>query len=66
MKIKINKDLCCGAGQCVIEAPTVFDQDDEGIAFLLDQTPGESQRAEVEAAMAACPTVAIMFAEENS
>ncbi|MFI9802964.1 ferredoxin [Streptomyces sp. NPDC052301] len=60
MRIEIDKDLCCGAGTCVLAAPAVFDQnDDDGTVVLLDAAPGAGQRAAVEEAAARCPTAAI-------
>ncbi|WP_058042042.1 ferredoxin [Streptomyces roseifaciens] len=60
MRIEIDKDLCCGAGTCVLLAPDVFDQNDEdGTVILLDATPGAEQRAAVEEAVVRCPTAVI-------
>ncbi|WP_424892817.1 ferredoxin [Streptomyces sp. XH2] len=60
MRIEIDKDLCCGAGTCVLVAPGVFDQDDEdGTVILLDAAPGAEQRAAVEEAAERCPTAVI-------
>jgi ferredoxin len=60
MRIEIDKDLCCGAGTCVLLAPDVFDQDDEdGTVILLDATPGAELRAAVEKAAERCPTAVI-------
>jgi ferredoxin len=28
MRVSLQKDLCIGAGQCVLAAPAVFDQDE--------------------------------------
>ena len=36
MRVKINRDLCVGLGNCVALAPSVFEFDDEGKAVLLD------------------------------
>ena len=42
MKVLIDQDKCVGSGQCVLAAPTVFDQrDEDGIAVLLTETPTE-------------------------
>lgn len=42
MNVTIDEDKCCGAGQCVLIAPDVFDQrDDDGIVILLDAQPPE-------------------------
>ncbi|MCS0635327.1 ferredoxin [Streptomyces sp. LP05-1] len=60
MRIEIDRDLCCGAGTCVLLAPGVFDQDDEdGTVILLDATPGAGRRAAVEEAAERCPTAVI-------
>ncbi|ATW51256.1 ferredoxin [Streptomyces xantholiticus] len=63
MRIETDKDLCCGAGTCVLAAPAVFDQNDEdGTVILLDATPGAEQRAAVKEAAERCPTAAIRIA----
>ncbi|QLE75750.1 ferredoxin [Streptomyces rectiverticillatus] len=60
MRIEIDKDLCCGAGTCVLIAPEVFDQNDEdGTVILLDATPGAEQQAAVREAAEQCPTAVI-------
>ncbi|MGK5728817.1 ferredoxin [Streptomyces sp. URMC 124] len=60
MRIEIERDLCCGAGTCVLLAPDVFDQNDEdGTVILLDATPGAEQRAAVQEAAEQCPTAVI-------
>lgn len=64
MKLAIETDKCCGAGQCVLAAPNVFDQDDDGIAFLLDVEPDASERAGVEEAIVSCPTGAIVSRDD--
>ncbi|MCU1627796.1 MAG: ferredoxin [Pseudonocardia sp.] len=64
MRITIDEDRCCAAGQCVLAAPDVFDQrDDDGIVILLDADPGPDQHAAVRDAAAACPAAAIMVEE---
>ena len=60
MRIEIDEELCCGAGTCVLAAPTVFDQNDEdGTVILLDAAPADDLRAEVREAATRCPTAAI-------
>ncbi|MFD5193927.1 ferredoxin [Streptomyces sp. NPDC058357] len=55
MKISIDTDNCCGAGQCVLIAPEIFDQDDDGIVILLDPAPSDEMHDAVEDAIAICP-----------
>ncbi|MER7396540.1 ferredoxin [Streptomyces sp. NPDC000151] len=63
MRITIDEDKCCGAGQCVLVAPEVFDQrDEDGVVVLLDAEPPERQRAAVTEAAQICPAAAITLA----
>jgi len=60
MHITIDETKCCGAGQCVLAAPTVFDQrEDNGVVILLDADPPEDQYAPVREAAAVCPAALI-------
>ncbi|GLW99358.1 ferredoxin [Microtetraspora sp. NBRC 16547] len=61
MHIEIDQDKCCGAGQCVMLAPAYFDQDDEGVAFTLQDTVEGDDVAQVRETIAACPTIAIQL-----
>ncbi|WP_433345234.1 ferredoxin [Microtetraspora malaysiensis] len=64
MKVTVDEDKCCGAGQCVLLAPEVFDQrDDDGIVTLLDPEPGADRHAAVREAAAVCPAAAIELIE---
>jgi ferredoxin len=64
MHITIDVAKCCGAGQCVLAAPEVFDQrDEDGILILLDADPPESEHAGVRDAAAMCPAAAIAVQE---
>ncbi|MGC5012297.1 ferredoxin [Streptosporangium sp. DT93] len=66
MNITVDTGLCCGAGQCVLLAPGVFDQgEDDGIVVLLDPAPAESLHAAVREAAAVCPTSAISVDERS-
>ncbi|WP_030946163.1 ferredoxin [Streptomyces sp. NRRL S-646] len=65
MRIDIDEEKCCGAGQCVLAAPEVFDQrDEDGIVVLLDPTPPAGQFAAVQEAAQLCPAAAIVVAED--
>ncbi|MGW0891117.1 ferredoxin [Saccharopolyspora gloriosae] len=64
MKVTIDEDKCCGAGQCVLAAPEVFDQrDDDGVVILLDETPAEAEHENARTAAALCPAAAIEIHE---
>ncbi|MEU4693538.1 ferredoxin [Actinoplanes sp. NPDC023714] len=60
MKVTVDREVCCGAGQCVLLAPEVFDQDEEDARVLvLAPSPPASEERAVEEAAAVCPTGAI-------
>ncbi|NUP02660.1 MAG: ferredoxin [Hamadaea sp.] len=63
MKVTVDEDKCCGAGQCVLIAPEVFDQrEDDGIVMLLEPEPAEDRHSAVREAAAVCPAGAIHLA----
>ncbi|NEY36470.1 ferredoxin [Streptomyces sp. PRKS01-65] len=64
MNITVDESKCCGAGQCVLVAPDVFDQrDEDGIVVLLDATPEPGLHAAVRDAATICPAAAIQVHE---
>lgn len=66
MKVTIYPEKCCGSGQCVMNAPEVFDQrDEDGIVVLLDSNPPAAQYANVRRSAQICPALAIHLAEDN-
>jgi ferredoxin len=64
VKIRVDMDLCQGHGACVSEAPAVFALDRDGRLVLLTETPDESQRAAVQAAVKYCPTRALRLEQD--
>ncbi|MEV6037120.1 ferredoxin [Nonomuraea sp. NPDC052116] len=65
MKIIVDEAKCCGAGQCVLIAPEVFDQnEDDGIVILLEAEPAADRHAAVREAAAVCPASAIQVDED--
>ncbi|KOG64579.1 ferredoxin [Streptomyces griseoflavus] len=64
MKIDIDTSVCIGSGQCVLTAPGVFTQDDDGFSALL---PGREDGAGdplVREAARACPVQAITVTDD--
>lgn len=59
MRVIVDFEKCCGAGQCCLLAPKVFDQRDDGIVILLDETPPAELHAAVREAACVCPGAAI-------
>jgi ferredoxin len=64
-KLQVSVDLqkCCGAGRCVMTAPKVFDQNDEGVVILLDAEPPAAEHRAVREAATVCPGSAIFVKE---
>ena len=54
-KVAVDEDLCIGAGQCVLVAPQIFDQDDRGLVILLDATPPPALHEAARKAAKLCP-----------
>ncbi|GAA4780497.1 ferredoxin [Actinomycetospora chlora] len=64
MKIEANRDVCIGAGNCVLAAEDVFDQDDDAIVVVLQEQPSADQETEVRNAVAQCPSGALSLVED--
>ena len=63
LKVRVDVDKCIGAGHCVLRAPRIFDQRDDGIVILLDDSPGPDQHAALHKAADLCPSQAITIEE---
>lgn len=59
MKIIVDRAKCTGLGICESLAPDVFEVDDSGDLVLRTDTVPDGQLADVEAAVAGCPTEAL-------
>ncbi|MFI6699782.1 ferredoxin [Streptomyces sp. NPDC050509] len=68
MRIGIDTERCIGAAMCVLHAPAVFTQNDDGVAELLPEDTGGAGDADhadhgndpaVREAVATCPVQAI-------
>ncbi len=59
MKVEADRDVCIGAGMCVVNAEEVFDQGDDGIVVVLEvDVPPEHADAAARA-VAGCPSGAL-------
>ena len=63
LEVEIDRDLCIGSGNCVYEAPGVFDLDDDSVAFVVD--PAASPEDLVVAAARKCPSHAITIRRDG-
>jgi ferredoxin len=66
MRISVNLELCIGAGQCVLVAPAIFDQDEhDGLVRVLPESPSADAAADIRDAVALCPSGAIALTEDS-
>jgi ferredoxin len=59
IRIHVDVGTCVGAGQCVLAAPDVFDQDDDGIVRVLQEAPAADAEDDVRLAGRTCPSQSI-------
>jgi ferredoxin len=64
-KVHVDEHKFIGAGQCVLRAPTIFDQREDGIVVLLDPTPPPALHAAARTAADLCPAEAITIEEDT-
>jgi ferredoxin len=62
-KVHVDEDLCIGAGQCVLVAPRIFDQDEQGLVILRDANPPPELHDAARKAAKLCPARAITIEE---
>ncbi len=63
VKIEADRDLCIGAGNCVLSAEVVFDQDDDGVVVLLTEEVPDGEQERVREAVKLCPSGALRLQE---
>ena len=67
MQVEVNPAKCISSGQCVLNAPAVFDQsEDEGTVLLLEDSPAPEHQDAVREAAMVCPSGAITVRELRS
>ncbi|WP_030241290.1 ferredoxin [Streptomyces sp. NRRL S-350] len=64
MRINLDREKCIGSGQCVLAAPDWFDQDDDGIAVVLEGKATEEDSEDLHHAAFTCPALAISLDSE--
>jgi 3-phenylpropionate/trans-cinnamate dioxygenase ferredoxin reductase subunit len=57
--IKAEFDVCQGFGNCVANAPDLFDLDDDDMVVLLKHEVSEDERPHAEQAIRSCPVTAL-------
>ncbi|MGB3481207.1 MAG: (4Fe-4S)-binding protein [Mycobacterium sp.] len=63
MKVSADRDVCIGAGMCVMQTEAVFDQDDDGIVLVVvDEVPVDEQD-NARRAVQLCPSGALQLVD---
>lgn len=63
MKITADREVCISAGNCVMAADAIFDQDDDGIVVVLVDDVPESEEEHTREAVRLCPSQALRLAD---
>jgi ferredoxin len=64
MRVSVQREVCVAGGHCVLQAPTVFDQDDkDGQVVLLNPEPSPEEYEAVRLAAQICPAAAITITD---
>ena len=64
MKVTVDQNNCASSGNCVKNAPELFDQrDEDGVVVLLNEHPSAEQAEGARRAAAACPARVIHIEE---
>ena len=65
MKVIADRDTCISAGNCVMVASAVFDQDDDGIVVVLVDEVPEAEEEHAREAVMLCPSQALSVVSED-
>jgi ferredoxin len=63
VRVDADRDACISAGNCVMTAGEVFDQDDDGIVVVLSAEVSADDEAKVREAVKLCPASALRLVD---
>lgn len=63
MKVLADRDVCISAGNCVMVADAVFDQDEDGIVVVLVDDVPDGEEEHAREAVRLCPSQALRIAD---
>jgi ferredoxin len=64
VKVHADRDVCIQAGNCVMVADSVFDQDDDGIVVVLVDDIPDDEQDKAREAVKLCPSQALSITQE--
>jgi ferredoxin len=59
VKVEADREVCISAGNCVMAADAVFDQDEDGIVVVLVDDVPEGEENHAREAVRLCPSQAL-------
>jgi ferredoxin len=63
VRVEADRDACISAGNCVMTAGEIFDQDDDGIVVVLASEVRADDEAKVREAVKLCPASALRLVD---
>jgi ferredoxin len=63
-RVVVDFDLCESNALCMAAAPEVFEVRDDDFLYVLNETPPDDMRPQVEEAVRRCPKAAISIVDE--
>jgi ferredoxin len=63
VRVAADRDVCISAGNCVMVADAIFDQDDDGIVMVLVDEVPSAEEAHAREAVKLCPSQALRLSD---
>jgi ferredoxin len=63
VKVEADREVCISAGNCVMAADAVFDQDEDGIVVVLVDDVPDGEENHVREAVKLCPSQALRLVD---
>jgi ferredoxin len=63
VKVHADREVCIQAGNCVMVADAVFDQDDDGIVVVLVDDIPDAEQDKAREAVKLCPSQALTIVD---
>jgi ferredoxin len=63
VKVEADREVCISAGNCVMAADAIFDQDEDGIVVLLVDDVPEGEEDHAREAVRLCPSQALRIVD---
>lgn len=63
MRVQADREVCIQAGNCVMVAGDVFDQDDDGVVVVLVDEVPDDELDHVREAVKLCPSSALKLVD---